>query len=141
MQRLSKDPDANWEGPGGKVHIVTDRFADGVGNYYTDCVMHLEKFPGRWIKRSATCFSCCAKDLSAGKDAPSLQREAGTVAPFWFFRTTGGVMHGVPLGFPVPAETFCGTNVEAKLAKQTGRWEHEPAALTCIGCLAMWRPL
>jgi hypothetical protein len=137
MQRLSKDPDANWEGPGGKVHIVTDRIASGIGNYYTDCAMHLEKFPGRWIKRAATCFSCCAKDLLAGKDAPTLQREVGTALPFFLFRTTGGVMHGVPV-WPNGA-TFCGLSTEAKLLKQTGRWEHEPGALSCIGCLATWR--
>jgi hypothetical protein len=137
MLRLSKNPDANWEGPGGKVHIVTDRLAGGVANYYTDCAMHLEKFPGRWVKQPANCFSCCAKDLLAGKDSPSLQREAGTVAPFWLFRTTGGVMHGVPVWNT--GGTFCGLSTEAKLLKQTGRWEHEPAELSCIGCLAMWR--
>lgn len=141
MQRLCKDPDMNWEGPGGKVHIVTDRIASSIGNYYTDCAMHLEKSPGRWIRRAATCFSCYAKDLLAGKDAPSLQCEAGTVAPYWLFRTTGGILHGVPLEVPWDGvrQTFCGTNVEAKLLKQTGRWEHEPGALSCIGCLAVWR--
>lgn len=137
--RLSQDPDANWEGPDGKIHKVTARPPWGIEGYYTDCAMRLVKFPGRWIKHTLSCFSCYAKDLLAGKDSPTLRREAGTAAPYWLFRTTGGIMHGVSIGTPVPAETFCGTNVEAKLMKQTGRWEHEPGALSCIGCLAMWR--
>lgn len=142
MQRLSKDPAATWASVDHKIHVVTNRsmLSDGPGMHYTDCGLRMSTKPGRWVKEAANCFACRAADILAGRADASLQRIAGTAIPYWLFRTTGGITHGVSTTqLMVEPRTFCGISVLAKLAKETGRWEYEPLELNCIGCVAMYR--
>lgn len=142
MQHLSKDPMATWASTEHKIHRVTNRIflSDGVGKHYTDCGLRMALLPGRWVKEAANCFACRAVDILAGRADASPQRIAETAIPYWLFRTTGGILHGVSTTqLMVEPRTFCGISVLAKLAKETGRWEYEPLELNCIGCVAMYR--
>lgn len=129
---VDRRPAPFWECDDGLVHVVDPTSDAGVCNWFTECGLHVKAYPGVWRADAigATCSHCC-DGVYAAHITPSV--------PFWVFRTTGGVTHGVFASTNTPLHqlvTYCGTSTQAKIDKNTGRWEHKQPPLTCIGCLA-----
>lgn len=127
--------DRYWEDRNGVIHFVPFT----IGDLYTKCDRRIAWDPGRWSERKTTCLECCARMNEVPPEKPPLEPVAGRWMFKWPLRTTGGTIHGVPVGdTPLTSmSTFCGINVHAKLQKGTGRWTHGNEVMTCLGCVAL----